>query len=149
MSMTPFDWAFVTCAIVFFYATTGVFISFARGHRGLLRSFGIVMLSLAIPLVIVLVNYIIVGQELWVIALLLLILFYLLLELLLDFVFHVEFRRRTVTHVPYIVIYYATSFSFVGIAFHLDEMLGWLVTISFWTALAGLVYSYRSRMKRA
>ena len=142
MSLSMYDELFVTSAIIFFLSTTGIFLSQKKGYNKLVRGFGIAMLSLTIPLALVFINYLLIGQELWVMIYLVIIFAYFLVELLLDFVFHFEFRKKPSTHIPYIILYYATSLGFIGISFYIDMICGWIISISFWAVLASLTYLY-------
>ena len=72
---------------------------------------------------------------------------YMLVELLLDYVFKVEFRQKWITHAPYIILEYIALFGLIGISFSIDRTWGFLVSISFWFLLASLIYLYWGRKK--
>ena len=143
-----FDLLFVIIAIAFNLLIIGIFISGKRKQDKLRRWFGIVFICLAIPLIVVFINYLIIGQELWIIICLVIILLYLFLELLLDFILKYDFRKKPITHVPYIILEYITFFGFIGISFFIDVISGWIVTITFWAVLASLIYLYSGRKKK-
>lgn len=71
-----------------------------------------------------------------------LIVIYLLLELLLDYVFLIPFRESLVMHVPYILVFYAAEFSILGVSFRLSRRMGFVVLASFFVLLGCLVFSY-------
>jgi hypothetical protein len=110
-----------------------------------------VWLSLAIPLSAVLVRYMIDGREMWITICFGFILFYMLVELLLDYVFKVDFRRRNITHIPYILLEYMALYGLIRISFVIDRTWGWIVSIAFWILLASLIYLYwaRKRLRKA
>lgn len=143
-----FDLLFVIIAIAFNLLIIGIFISGKRKQDKLRRWFGIVFVCLAIPLIIVFINYLIIGQELWIIICLVIILLYLFLELLLDLILKYDFRKKPITHVPYIILFYIVSFSLIGITFYIDEISGWIVSIAFWAVLASLIYNLSGRKKK-
>ena len=78
----------------------------------------------------------------WALVYFAIVLVYMLVELLLDYVFKVDFRARRLTHIPYIILEYIALFGLIGIAFDVDWMWGFVVSISFWILLACLIYLY-------
>ena len=75
------------------------------------------------------------------------VLFYMLVELLLDYVFKAEFRKRKITHIPYIVLEYIALFGLIGVSFAIDRTWGFAVSIAFWVLLASLIYLYWGRKR--
>lgn len=140
--MNTFDLIFVLSAIVFNLLIASIFIAQKKGRLDLIKTFGTLWLSLAIPLAFVFIYYVIVGRELWIMIYFGFIFLYMLVELLLDYVFKVEFRQKWITHVPYIVLEYIALFGLIGISFSINRTWGFLVSISFWFLLAGLIYLY-------
>ncbi len=57
LSLTVFDLVFVITAVIFHFSIVGVFITQKKKHDKLTRWLGFVTISLAIPLVIVFINY--------------------------------------------------------------------------------------------
>ena len=72
---------------------------------------------------------------------------YILVEFLLDYVLKFDFRQKWSTHAPYIVLEYIALFSLIGIAFDIDRVWGYLVSISFWILMASLIYVYKDQIK--
>jgi hypothetical protein len=141
--MDLYDWVFVLCAIAFNLLIAGIFIAQKRERHELTRALGITWLSLAIPLSIVFVRYLTVGRDMWIMIYFGFVLFYMLVELLLDYVFKAEFRKRKITHIPYIVLEYIALFGLIGVSFAIDRTWGFAVSIAFWFLLASLIYLYR------
>ncbi|MHA2180735.1 MAG: hypothetical protein ACXAAH_04865 [Promethearchaeota archaeon] len=135
-----YDWLFFISGVIFFISISGIFISAAKENGKFLRGIGVIVISLLIPLIIVFIDYLVIGQELIRIVYILIIFAYLIVELLLDFIFKVKFREKISTHVPYIILEYAACFSFVFNTIEIDVVLGWIVSIFFWVMLASLVY---------
>lgn len=147
LSLNVFDLLFVITAIIFHLSIVGVFIAEKRKHYKLARWLGTVTISLAIPLTIVFINYLFIGQPLWIMIYLVVIFVYLFVELLLDILLKIDFRKKPKIHAPYIVLFYITSFGFIGISFYIDVISGYIVSITFWAVLASLIYSYWGRKK--
>ena len=68
------------------------------------------------------------------------ILFYLFLELLLDYILKIPFREILAIHVPYIIVFYAAMFSMIGVSFDKNRKMGLVVTITFLILIGCLIY---------
>ncbi len=143
-----YGWIFFISGVIFFISIIGVFISVAREKEKYLRGIGIIMTSLIIPLVIVFIDYLVIGQELMRYIYIVIIIAYLIVELLLDFILKIEFRDKTRTHVPYIILEYTACFAFIFNTIKIDEILGWVVSICFWVMLATLIYLIITKKKK-
>jgi hypothetical protein len=141
------DLVFLFCALSFNLLLAILFVAQKNGLTRAVRGIGIVWLLLAIPFTIVFARYLAEGRGLAVLVPLSLVLLYMLVELLLDFVFKVEFRRKWTTHVPYIVLEYIALFSLIRIAFGIDRTWGYLVSITFWILLASLIYLFWNKIR--
>lgn len=145
--MDAFDLIFVFTAIAFNLLIAGIFVAQKKERPNLVRTFGILWLSLAIPLAVVFIHYLVVGRPLWVMAYFGFIFLYILVELLLDYILKIEFRQKWTIHAPYIILEYIALFGLIGISFSIDRTWGFLVSISFWVLLASLIYLYWGRKK--
>jgi hypothetical protein len=97
--VNAYDLVFVLTAVAFHLLIAGIFVAQKRERPELVRIFGILWLSLAIPLAVVLVHYLIVGRELWIMIYFGFIFLYIIVELLLDYILKIEFRSKPVLHV--------------------------------------------------
>jgi hypothetical protein len=70
------------------------------------------------------------------------ILSYLFLELLLDYILIIPFREILAIHVPYIIVFYAADFSMIGVSLNRNRKMGFVVTLAFWILIGCLVYLY-------
>jgi len=68
------------------------------------------------------------------------ILFYLFLELSLDYILKIPFREILAIHVPYIIVFYAAMFSMIGVSFDRNRKMGFVVTITFLILIGCLIY---------
>lgn len=143
-----YGWLFFISGVVFFISISGVFISVAREKKRLLRGFGVTTILLLIPLIIVFIDYLVIGQELMRYIYIIIIFAYLIVELLLDFILRIEFREKTPTHVPYIILEYAACFAFIFNTIEINVVLGWIVSICFWAMLASLIYYIAIKKKK-
>jgi hypothetical protein len=136
------DLLFVVTAVVFNIQIIGIYLARKQNRTDLVRMFGLVTLSLAMPLAILFLYNLAVGTEAWIMAGFLFIFLYLFVELLFDFILRVEFRNKSILHIPYIILFYIVEIAFIAIAFSIDAISGYLVSISFWALLLCLIYSY-------
>jgi len=135
-----YGWVFTISGVIFFISIIGVFISAAREKEKLLRGIGVIIVSLLIPLIIVFIDYLVIGQELKIFIYMAIIFAYLIVELLLDFILKIKFRDKPITHVPYIILEYAACFAFIFTSFEINKIMGWVISICFWAMLATLIY---------
>jgi hypothetical protein len=120
----------------------------ANNKWGTLKIFGIILAVLILPIIAILINYFVNTKELMLNIYIILILIYLIAEFLLDQVFKYDFRAKTSTHVPYIILEWAAAFSFLFATISLDSVLGWIIAIFFWGFIASLVYYLIIKRKR-
>jgi hypothetical protein len=145
--MDLFDWMFISSGFIFFISMIGAILLMANNKMKTVKIFGVILALLMLPIIAILINYIVIGKDLRFLIYLVLIFIYLLAEFLLDSVFKFDFRSKTSTHVPYIVIEWAAAFSFLFGTIYLDTTIGWIISIFFWTFIGVLVYYIIKRRK--
>lgn len=144
--MDLFDVAFVIAAVAFNWLIAGILIATKRGQTELRSTLGIVFVLLGVPFGIVFVHRLFEGSDLGLLLALGSVLVYILVELLLDYVLKIDFRRNAVTHIPYIALEYTAMFSLIGISFLIDSVWGWIVSLSFWTVLGSLLFLFLGKV---
>ena len=142
-----FDLLFVLSATIFNLLIAGIFFAQKQANTRLVRRFGTTWLLLSIPLTVVYIRYWMLAKPTWIMIYFSFILFYMLVEWLLDYVYKYDFRAKKRTHIPYIILEYIALFGLIGISFEVDQTWGYIVTISFWILLGSLIYLYRGRNK--
>ena len=140
--LSTFDLMFVLSAAAFNLLIAAIFIAQKLEREKLVSVFGILWLWLIVPLALVFVAYWQTGREMRIMLYFELVLLYMLVEFLLDYIFKIDFRAKAVTHVPYILLEYVALFSLIAIAFDIDPRWGWVVSICFWIMMGGLVFLY-------
>jgi hypothetical protein len=93
---------------------------------------------LSIQFTISLIGYIKDKAETKTILSLLIILVYLCLELVLDYILKIPFREILVLHIPYIIVFYAAAFSMIGVSFRINRKMGFIVLITFFILIDAL-----------
>lgn len=132
---------FVGSAIIFNLSVSGVYIASKINNQPLLRFFGAFVVLLIIPFTISLMRYIKAKAKKKIIISHIIILFYLLLEVLLDYILKIPFREILVIHVPYIIVFYAATFSMIGVSRTISKMAGILVMSTFLILMGCLTYN--------
>ncbi|NVM19352.1 MAG: hypothetical protein HWN80_16720 [Candidatus Lokiarchaeota archaeon] len=145
--MDLFDWMFIVSGFIFFVSMIGAILLMTNNKLKTVKIFGIILAVLMLPIIAIFINYIVIGKDLRFIIYLVLIFIYLLAEFLLDSVFKIDFRSKTSTHVPYIIIEWGAAFSFLFGTIYLDTTIGWIIAIFFWTFIAVLIYYIIKRRK--
>ena len=82
------------------------------------------------------------GAEKKIIISNMVVLLYLVLELLLDYVLKIPFREILAIHIPYIIIFYAAEFSMMSVSFNVNRKAGFAVAIIFCVLIGCLAYLY-------
>jgi hypothetical protein len=108
----------------------------------LLQVCGAIVLSLIFPFTFTLLGYLKEKAEKKIIISHSVILFYLFLELILDYILIIPFRETLAIHVPYIILFYAADFSMIGVSFNRNRKMGFVVTLTFWILIGCLIYLY-------
>jgi hypothetical protein len=136
------DYVFVCSSIVFNISVSIVYLATKFNDTSILQASGLTVIALIIPFGITLFGYIKIEAKKAIITANIVILSYLFLELLLDYVLLVPFRDILAIHIPYIVIFYAAEFSMIGITFDRYRKMGFVVLFTFAILIGCLVYLY-------
>jgi hypothetical protein len=136
------DVIFVYSAIVFNISVSVLYIATKLDNVLLVQVCGAIVLSLIFPFTFTLLGYLKEKAEKKIIISHLVILFYLFLELLLDYILIIPFREILAIHVPYIILFYAADFSMIGVSFNRNRKMGFVVTLTFWILIGCLIYLY-------
>lgn len=134
------DIIFICSSIIFNISVSVFYIAVKLGNMVLMQVSGAIVLSLIIPFTITLLGYMKEKMEKRTIISHVFILFYLFLELLLDYILKIPFREILAIHVPYIIVFYAAMFSMIGVSFDKNRKMGFVVTITFLILIGCLIY---------
>ena len=136
------DILFIASAIIFNIGVSGVYLS-SKFDNGVLRqTFGAIVILLSIPFTISLIGYIKEKAEKKIIISLVIILLYLVLEIILDYILKIPFRDILALHIFYIIVFYAAAFSMIGVSFNINRKMGFIVLITFLILIGCLIYMY-------
>ena len=134
------DIIFICSSIIFNISVSVLYIATKLGNMILVQVCGAIVLSLIIPFTITLLGYMEEKAKKRTIISHIFILFYLFLELSLDYILKIPFREILAIHVPYIIVFYAAMFSMIGVSFEKNRKMGFVVTITFLILIVCLIY---------
>lgn len=121
MRMNIFDLVFLLSAVAFNWLIVGIFVTTKQTRPKLRQTFGVAFVLLGIPFTLVFVRYMLQGRSWQTMLLFAVVLFYIAIELFLDYILKFDFRRKLITHIPYIVLEYIAMFSLIGFRFRLID----------------------------
>lgn len=133
---------FVVSAIVFNIGVSGVYFASKFNNGALLQIFGAIVVLLLIPFTVSFIAYIKEKSEKKIIISLVIILLYLVLEIVLDYILKIPFRDILALHIPYIIVFYAAAFSMMGVSFNINKKMGFIVLTTFLILIGCLIYMY-------
>ncbi len=134
------DAIFIFSSIIFNISVSVLYIAFKLDNIILGQVSGAIVLSLIIPFTITLLGYMKEKEKKRTILSHIFILFYLFLELLLDYILKIPFRETLAIHVPYIIVFYAALFSMIGVSFKKNKKMGSVVIVTFLILIGCLIF---------
>jgi hypothetical protein len=135
------DIIFVGSSVVFNLAVSGVYIAVKIDNMALLKVFGLIVILLIIPFTITLLGYIKTKAKDKIFRNII-VLCYLLLEVMLDYVLKIPFREILPLHIFYILVLYAAVFSMIGVARRVSHKAGLLVITAFLILMGCLIFMF-------
>ena len=136
------DFIFICSAIIFNISVSLVYLSTKFDNMLLLQVSGSIVIVLIVPFSIALYGYLKKDAKRRIVIPHIAILFYLFLELLLDYIFMIPFRDILVVHILYILVFYVAEFSMVSICFERNRKMGFVVILTFLILIGCLIYLY-------
>jgi hypothetical protein len=134
------DTIFIYSSVIFNISVSALYIATKIGDMALVKVFGGVVISLMVPFTITLLGYLREKATKRTIISNGIILLYLFLELLLDYILRIPFREILEIHVFYIMVFYAALFSMIGVSFEKNKKMGYIVVVTFLILMACLAY---------
>ncbi len=119
----------------------GIFLSRPWGLRRLERILGLLSIALALPVSFAVVINALGGREWWTIALPSLLVAFLIVELILDYILRLPFRSSRLLG-PYLLLYYLSLMGMIGYAFLVSEAYGFVTLATYLLNLLATWYSY-------
>ena len=135
------DLVFICSSVILNISVGSVYVVTKLGDSGLTQVFGGIAVSMIVPFTITLLVYVGTKEKKKTIISNGIVLFYLILELLLDYVLQIPFREILAIHVPYILVFYTALFSMMAVSYDKNRKMGYVVIITFWILIGCLIYN--------
>jgi hypothetical protein len=148
MAVTFFEGMFLFIAIFLNVLIIIIFLMRYRGSEELEHKIGYLVIACAIPLVIILFNFILIGIDLWIIVYVIIIISYLLFETILDYILKLNFRTNPKIVGPYILFYYIAFWGLLAISFVIDLIIGFIVFSIFMLSVVVTIYTHKKQKDR-
>ncbi len=131
----------VVVANLFNLLIVGIMLSRPVHKKLLERRLGLLVVLLVFPLLGVVFFNLYYRRPWWVIALPCLLMFFCLLEYLLDYVFKIPFRQSHWLGI-YLLIFYLAQWGMIGYAFAVNKIFGFTTLLTYFLSLGATAYSY-------
>jgi hypothetical protein len=122
-----------------------MFIARAQGARKLANAAGNASVAMILPLGMAVVLNSLVRRDWWMIVLPAVLLAFLVIELLFDYILKLDFRNTRLLW-PYLLAYYLGLNAMIGYTFQVGKVFGFITLVTYFINLAATWYSY-SRVK--
>jgi len=129
------------CANLFNILITGIMLSRPFGLAKLENILGIIDLLLILPLSFAVIFNLLGGREWWSIVLPLVLILFLLVEMLLDYILQIPFRQTRLLW-PYLALFYLSAWFMIGYTFLVDKTYGFITLVTYFISLGATAYSY-------
>jgi hypothetical protein len=135
------DLVFICASIILNVSVSLLYVVTKLGDLALTQTFGGVAVSMIMPFAVTFIGYLRAKESKKTIISNAIVLFYLVLELLLDYILQIPFREILAIHVPYIIVFYAALFSMMAVSYEKNKRMGYVVIATFWTLIGCLIYN--------
>jgi hypothetical protein len=148
MAISFFDGLFLFIAIALNVKIILIFLARYRGLEGLEHKIGYLVIACIIPLIIILINYMLVGKELWIVIYIVIIISFLIFEMILDYILKLNFRTNPKIVVPYTLFYYAAFWGVLAISFVIDLLIGFIIFSIFMLNVVVTIYTHKKEKNK-
>lgn len=134
------DLVFICSSIVFNISVSALYVAAKLGDTAIMQVSGAIAISLIVPFTITLLGYVRKKEKVKTLISNVIVLFYLSLEIVLDYILRIPFREISAIHVPYIMVFYAALFSMIGVSLEKDRRMAAIVIVTFLMLMGCLIF---------
>lgn len=145
MVVSIFDGLFLFLAISLNILIILIFLARYRGPEGLEHKIGYAVIVCIIPFTIILLNYILIGKDLWIVIYIIIIISFLIFEMILDYILKLNFRTNPKIVGPYVLFYYIAFWGLLAISFVIDLLIGFVVFGIFMLSVVVTIYTHKKQ----
>jgi len=144
VAVLPFgmlDLVVVIAANLYNLLMTSIFLGRPKGWRRFERIAGFVMVGLALPLGAAVVLNALGKREWWFVVLPLPLILHCVVELLLDYILKLDFRKTRLLG-PYLVLFFLGQIGMIGYAFAVGAVQGFITLATYFLCLGAMRYAH-------
>ena len=141
MDFRIIDIAIFVIANVINLLLTGIFLSRPKGLQKVEHFLGLFMVAMILPVGVAAVLNILGKREWWTVVLPVILLLFLAVELLLDYILKLNFRKTRWLW-PYLLLYYLAMMAMIGYSFLIGKTHGFVTLGTYFLGLFATWYSY-------
>jgi hypothetical protein len=144
LTFLPFetiDLVVVVAANLFNLLMTAIFLTRPKGWKRFERIAGLVMVSMALPLGAAVILNLQFQRAWWFIVLPLPLILHCIVELLLDYILKLDFRRGRLLG-PYLALFYLGQLGMIGYAFVVEPVYGFVTLATYFLCLGATRYAH-------
>ncbi|MGD8466363.1 MAG: hypothetical protein PVI09_21100 [Anaerolineae bacterium] len=141
MSVQTIDLMVVLAANLFNLLMTAIFLTRPRGWKRFERIAGLLMVSLAVPLAAAAILNFVQGRRWWFVILPVPLILHCVVELLLDYILRLDFRRTRLLG-PYLALFYLGQMGLIGYAFVAKPVYGFVTLATYFLCLGATRYAH-------
>ncbi len=119
----------------------GIFLSRPKRLKRIEYVLGLIVVAMILPVCIAVILNIHGKREWWTVVLPLILLSFLVIELLFDYILKLDFRRTKLLG-PYLLVYYLALMAMIGYSFLIGKPYGFITLITYFLNLSATWYSY-------
>jgi hypothetical protein len=119
----------------------GILLSRSKGLERAEYVLGLIVVAMILPVGIIVILNILGKREFWTIVLPLILLSFLVIELLFDYILKLDFRKTKLLG-PYLLVYYLALMAMIGYSFLIGKPYGFITLSTYFLNLFATWYSY-------
>jgi CubicO group peptidase (beta-lactamase class C family) len=144
LALLPFetmDLVVVVAANLFNLLMTSIFFTRPKGWRRFERVVGLFMVALVLPLGAAVILNLLAKREWWFVVLPLPLILHFVVELLLDYILKLDFRKTRLLG-PYLALFYLGQMGLIGYAFVVQTAYGFVTLATYFLCLGATLYAH-------
>jgi len=144
LALLPFetiDLVVVVAANLFNLLMTAIFLTRPAGWKRFERVVGLVMVALALPLGAAVILNLLGKREWWFVVLPLPLILHCVVELFLDYILKLDFRKTRLLG-PYLALFYLGQMGLIGYAFVVQPTYGFVTLVTYFLCLGATRYAH-------
>jgi len=135
------DYALFAIANLVNVLVIGIMLSRAAGLQRAEVVLGLVWIALALPVGLAVILNFLGKRDWWTVVLPALLVAFLLVELILDYILKLNFRQTSLLW-PYLLLYYLSVWGMIGYSFGIGKPYGFITLVTYFLSLLATWYSY-------